>query len=555
MKFQAISPKNSPIRTCWGLLSAVCLVGLVVVPSHAADPKKPEPRAEPRKLEMLEAPDAGLLPYRTLMDESITLYEQKRYHKASTALYDYLDKPIPAILSAEARYRLGRSLEVVQMPMMAMGMYRDITRFGPVVGKVYPEALNGWITLALKYDDTVELQHRLQHLPIKHDPPNQPLLPYLRGVGLLDRGKLDEGMALLSSASTPDTVIGRQASYAAAVALNQAGKRALARKLLMPLLTGTPKGSGEVMTAKELMLVERLRELSAMGLARLAYAEGKLAEARQFYARVGSRSIYYPRALYEQAWIAFQEDKPLEVLPRLAALRLSRQLAPSEPQALVTGAAFVPEADLLASLFYLRTDQHDLADGTLRSYLETLHAVRLALRDLDRAYEAAPDKRWLVQTLLGHKAQIPLEGESAEPEARDPSLEVLAQKSVPVLKPILEELMHHRDVSRSLARMEVLRAEQGVWQKQLSWWRASALGLYSARWLALEERKCLDLIADTLLAGLLRQRMWLSEQNVMGLALRREVTMQRLARSTNQPDPDPWKGEPLPPFDYVRPAL
>lgn len=500
-----------------------------------------------------EAPDAGLIPYRTLMDESISLYEQKRYHKASTALFDYLEKPIPAILSAEARYRLGRSLEVINMPMMAMGMYRDITRFGPIVGKVYPDALNGWVTLALKYDDTVELYNRLQHLPAEKDPPNLPVLPYLRGLAKLDHGKAEAGIALLTGIAGSDTVIARQASYSAAMALIQAKKRPLAKKLLEPLLVGTPKGAQDVMTARELIISERIKELALLALARNAYAEGKYSEARGLYAKLGSKSVYQPRVQYELAWIAFFEDRGSEVMPRLAGLRLDRQLEAAASHPVSGGDAFVPEAELLAAMFYLRTHQHDLADGALRSYLERLHSLRLALRDLDRAYESDPNRIWLTRTLLNLKPEIPLEGESAEGDARDPSLEAVAQKAAPMVRAVVGELARHRDVSRSITRMEALRAEWAVWNKQLSWWKVSALGQYSARWLALEERKCLTLMGEVLQAGLLRQRMWLSEQNVMGLALRREVTVQRLAIARQLPDPDPYSGEPLPPFDFVRP--
>lgn len=516
-------------------------------------------KLDPKRPLVVEPPDAGLIPYRTLMDESISLYEQKRYHKASTALFDYLEKPIPAVLSAEARYRLGRSLEVLNMPVLAMGMYRDITRFGPIVGKVYTEALNAWVLLSLKYDDQVELYNRIQHLPVASDPTGLPVLAYLRGLAKIEHGQLEDGLKLLLNVATPDTVVGRQAAYTAAVTLAHANKRAQARKLLEPLQTGTPKPSLDIMSARELQIVDRLKEQASLALARIAYQERRFADARGFYAKLNSHSVYQPRVQYELAWISFFEDKGLEVLPQLARLRLDRQMEvqtpnppPAEKAMSGGGVSIVPESELLAALFYLRSNQHDLADGVLRSYLERLHVVRLALRDLDRSYESDPDPLWLARVVMGIKPEIPLEGEGDD-GARDPSLVALAERSVPPLRNMVDEACRDRDITRSLARIEVLRQEFQTWNKQLSWWKGSALGQYAAKTLAMEERKSIELIGQVLDAYFLRQRLSLSEQNVMGLALRREVTTQRLAGAASKTDPDPYTGEPLPPFDFVRP--
>lgn len=492
-----------------------------------------------------ESIDSGLVPYRTLMDEAITLYEQKRYHKASTALFDYLDKPVPAILSAEARYRLGRSLEVVNQPMMAMLMYRDVTRFGPMVGQVYTEALSAWIQLALKFDDTVDLGHRIRQLPAEKDPAGADVLKWLRGLELYERGELESSLAILTGLADANTVIGRQASYTAAMALIKQNKRPLAIKLLDPLTSGMPRGSQDVMTAKELLQVERLRELATIALARIAYSERRFADARTLYARIGSKSPYQPRVQYEQAWMAFWTERGADVLPALAKLRLDRQQGEG---------AFVPEAELLAAMFYLRTNQHDLADGVLRTYLERLHTLRLALRDFDRAYHSDDDMLALVQRVTGLKPEIPLEGEASAGDARDPSLEAAAEKALPVLKPILEDIGRHRDITRSISRVEQLRSDYQGWSRQISWWKGASLGVYVGHELGLEERRTLIVAGRTYMSELLSQRLLLSEQNVVALTLRREVTMMRLALAKGAADPDPYRGAPLPPFDFVRPS-
>jgi hypothetical protein len=86
---------------------------------------------------------------------------------------------------------------------------------------------------------------------------------------------------------------------------------------------------------------------------------------------------------------------------------------------------------------------------------------------------------------------------------------------------------------------------------QPAWWRGSALGQSLDGALAREERRAIRAVGAHLQTGLLHHRMWFSELNVMALALRREVTVQRLVRAASKEDPAPYTGEPLPPFEFI----
>jgi len=86
---------------------------------------------------------------------------KQRYHKASIAAYEVLSKPCSAATSAEARWLLGRSLDIIGLPQLATLYYRDVVRFGRTAGDVAGDALVAWADAAVRLDDTQELVARL----------------------------------------------------------------------------------------------------------------------------------------------------------------------------------------------------------------------------------------------------------------------------------------------------------------------------------------------------------------------------------------------------------
>ncbi len=482
------------------------------------------------------------------LDEARTFFDEQRYHKASIAAYEVLSKPCSAATSAEARWLLGRSLDIIGLPQLATLYYRDVVRFGRTAGDVAGDALVAWADAAVRLDDTQELVARLEALPF------DPLLPdapgeayiYLDGVARWEARAFDVARLLFEEVGDVDTLVGWQATYLLAAMDVAGGARDAAYNRLVPLSRGRPPLPDTGNQHLE-VLAARLHDLALLAMARIQYAAGEFEDARVLYERVPDDSEQWPRASLELAWTLFHLGRLEDAVGVLARIRLDRVDR-------VDREAFVPEASLLVALIYMWTEQFDLADGVLRAYLDRLHALRTALRDFQEAYRRVEDAPRVMALLYDQTPVLALDGDSEAtpaPAGRDPR-ETMARRRLPLLRPIAEDLRRNREVAAVLRRVENTRTDVENLGRQMAWWQETDLCTHLRSLLVREERDAIFDAGRMVQAALERWRLRLGELDVLALAYRREVTLQRLHTATEDDYPH-YQGEPLPPFDFVRP--
>ncbi len=489
------------------------------------------------------------------LEEARTLLEEQRYHKAAVAAFDVLSRPCSSPVGAEARWILGSSLDIIGLPQLAATWYRDVVRYGSTGGPFAGDALQAWAAAVVRLDDTSELIQRLEALPF--DPgfssPRSEAYQYLKAVALWQSDDPDGARMLLDAVVNLDTLVGWQATYLLALLDVSVHNRDAAYNRLVPLSRGHPDMPEDGSPHLEI-LASRLHDLALAGIARIQFAAGEYEDARTLYERLGPDSEQWPRTSYELAWTDFHLGRLDEAVKALAPLRLDR-LDPEER------AAFVPEAELLAALIYIWTGQYDLADGVLREYLDQVHELRAALRDVQEAYHGIEDAPAVMAALYGLVPLLPPEdaapGETPETgfaagSPTDPRAE-MARTRLPVLRPILEDIRRDRNVAGAMHRVYNCRADYETLSRQMSWWQETDLCAHLRALLVQEEQRALFEAGRGVQAELERYRMWLGELDVLALAYRREVTLQRLREATGEEGFPRYEGEPLPPFDFVHP--
>ncbi len=510
------------------------------------------------------------------LEAARSLLEEQRYHKAAVTGYGVLERPCPSKVAAEARWIVAKSLETIGLPQLAALWYRDVVRYGSSGGPVVDRAMRAWADVAVYLDDTDEVIQRLQSLPDgsgtgpeeaqpvdtaeenpgEEDTGSDPeAYQYLSGVALWESGDAEGALTRLEEVSGVDTLVGWQATYLSALLLVDAGKRDAAYNRLVPLTRGRPDLPDERNETLE-VLATRIQDLAHLGLARIQYAAAEYEDALALYDRLSPDSEQWSRAMYEAAWTDFQLGRLEDAVDRLAALRLSIRL--TQPREV-----FVPDAELLAAILYMWTEQYDLADGVLREYLDELHNLRRALRDVLDAYAGADDALEMVDVLYdlhpilsleesGNPEDTPVPGEDDRPALNSPRAR-MARDRATLLYPLLEDLRRDRRIAGALNRVANIRADFETLSRQMAWWQETALCASLRARLVDEEQKAVFDAGRLVQAALEQYRLWLGELDVLALAYRREVTLLRLQDAVGDRDVPRYQGRPLPPFDFVHP--
>jgi len=486
-------------------------------------------------------------------EEACTLFEEGRFHKSSLALYELTQSALAPSLGGQVRYLLGRSLEALEMPLAAERFYREAVLLSPIDEATYGVALTRWSALAWGAGDPDSLSWTLLHLSPESDPPDAIGLDYLRGRRLLDDRSLAEARVWLQRAGNPETLIGRRALYLFGVAATLEGDLESAYGAFEVLIRGVPDGVDGELSAKERETSERLRSLGLMGMARVRYRQGRLDDASSLYGRVPSDAYDLSQANYERAWVAFAQDSFLEAAELLAPYQLKDQSAGDHVR-------FQPEAELLASLLYISTEQFDLADGLLRAYLNELYEVRVALRDflteLGGEAHVADVGRLIFEMPVLELFYFEIEAEDeVQPEpAADWKEDDRVRNAVERLQPLLDDIRRDVTVDAALARWERAAAEHEVAGRQFLWWQESELAEALQKYwqeTMLQVQQELGSLAQRRLTEF---RLTLSGHNIAALALRREVTRHRMACITRESQENALKryeGHPLPPLDFI----
>ncbi len=497
-------------------------------------------------------------------------YEHGRYHKASAA-FDALEaEMLPAGPSAFAHYYMGRSLDAIGLSALAAEELLDVIRLGPHAWAGYDSALDAWLELSLRLDQTREVVDRAARIAPRDGTQPRPVLAYCRALDAFERGRHGEAERILRRMVKARTLLDRQAGYLQAVLEHFHGSDEEAIDTLEALTDGMPSDVYPESARWRRELAERIQQNAALSIARIRYARNEFDAADAWYGRIDGQTFAAVRADYEQAWIALRRDQLDDALHVLAPYRLELQAGMDSPH-------LVPEAELLAARVYLRSGQYDLADGVLRAWLEDLEPLVAAMRAFQEHFQAEERLGDLVRLLFDvrHEPPRPVADDQAddsmvdaareEPDDATPRrasgfsapherLETYFQGKSGWMIPVLPAILRRdREIDQTLRRLERLREERARLRKQPRWWRESAVAAHL-------ETKAADVEAELLLELglrtrliLTRTRVWLDEQRLLGIALRREVTKERLIAGTSESMADGYQGPSLTPIEFIHP--
>lgn len=311
-------------------------------------------------------------------------YFLKDYQRASVLLVDLVQKENQSFPSyRESLFLLGDSLFQLRNYKSARRYFAQLMELGP--GLYHDEAASRYLEMAFEsrnFEGVDALMSRVQGS-------SSGALAYISGKTLYRQGKFEQARQAFDRAgATPE--YGSVALYFKGVCLAAENRFAEAQQVFEQVVQ---KGG---LNARDLEIVE----LAWVAQGRLAYEQGDLERAIDFYARVPRESAHFDRALWEMTWVLVAKNLFREARRNVEILLLS------DPDD-----ALLPDAKLLKADLSVRLDEYDLAEEDYRDIINTFEPVK---NEMDTFVARQAD----LQTFFGVLVQQEING--AEPDAMPP---------------------------------------------------------------------------------------------------------------------------------------
>ena len=271
-----------------------------------------------------------------LVDAQV-LYTLKDYTRAAILLLDYVNKYKTERGYPEALFFLADALYQNRNFLSAKKYFREIVNVAR--GRYYQEALQRLVELSLRMGETGQIGEYLNALAAVPPAQLKPSVPYVVAKYHYFRGDVDraiQGFRQIPSNSKYYV----HAQYFIGVAMVRKKDYSGAAKVFQGVLRLPTKTTSQ----------KHVQDLAYMGLGRLFYEKGKIAEAIGAYEKVPRTSPEFDTALYEIAWAYVKQKSFPKALRALELLDLAN---PNSP--------FIPEVKVLQGNLLIRLKKWSLA--------------------------------------------------------------------------------------------------------------------------------------------------------------------------------------------------
>lgn len=361
-------------------------------------------------------------------NEAKVAYVLEDYEQASIMFADLLKSPGIKQFSGyrDLLYFLAESLFKLENYLAARVYYRKLVDLGE--GKHYESALVRLLKIASRtknFEGVAELQSNLAG---RTDV--SPAVNYIRGKVFYEKGDYHRArQQLLEASNSPEYA--HLATYFVAVTYVATGDLEKANGFFKKILEFPTEDS---------KLRTQIRELTYLGLGRIAYEQKKYQQAVDYYQRIPHDSQYFDRALYELSWVFIGQGN-LEAASRVVDIFF--YLSNPNP-------AYVPQVRLLNADLLLRQSKYDRAHRAYENIVKSFQPTRKKLRTFQNRH---PDLLSFFEKLI----QKQLEGdrpnylpESIRQWVGQSSAMKTARKSLNELRAMLNDINESQQTLRKV---------------------------------------------------------------------------------------------------------
>lgn len=312
------------------------------------------------------------------LDDAVTAYNAKKPLTASLILYKlWADKAYPD-KESKILYYLAQSLYQLQMYHASQYFYIEVLKKG-TSNPYFKYALPKLVTISRYTGDESDLMRIVGKIPPDDYPRSaRSQLYYLLGVKNYQDDKLAESRNYLEQVSEKSDMYSRS-QYLEGVIYNKQGKlRSAVRSF-----TAVAKFKGEAVTQQELEMLNALRDLSLMNVARIYYGIEQFDNANTWYGYIPHESTYWPQAQFESAWSNFMRTDLNQTLGQLLTIQ-SPYYADNE---------FIPEAKILKALTFFQLCEYDDIQSVLREFKRDYKPVHQELKDFLQQYASEEGRK------------------------------------------------------------------------------------------------------------------------------------------------------------------
>ncbi|MEC7985063.1 MAG: hypothetical protein VX278_07860, partial [Myxococcota bacterium] len=353
---------------------------------------------------------------------------------ASYLLYEMLKNNEYPEYKTDTHYYLGLSLEKLKLYHSAQYYYTKVVKAGPRT-QYFNLAIPKLIRVAKMTGDNSTLTRVAKILPPQNFPRKaKNNLYYLLGAGQFSEKEYREAQQNFSKVTSRSALSLRARFFEGVIALKSDPVKAVRafREVHEERVEPSSKQEG--------IFISNIQELALLNQASVYYTAGKFSDARSLYSAVNRKSRYWPDSLFRGAWASFMLGETKQTLKNIKKLESSYKKTKY----------FLPEADILKTLTYMRTCQYSKAEQTRDAFIQQYRPTLDEMKTILSQYQSKEAQRDADQLWTKYLA----------PDS---------DSSLPVS--LLQRVRFNKALNDTLLGIEQIQAEKKNIQKQKMRWR------------------------------------------------------------------------------------
>ncbi|MEL6345000.1 MAG: hypothetical protein AAFV53_17915 [Myxococcota bacterium] len=312
------------------------------------------------------------------IQKAIQMIESNRPLSASLALFELLEEGSFPDREDEINYYMGKSLEALEMYHTAQFHYMRVVRSGPK-GQFFNYALSRMVVISRFTGDDYDLARVAKKLSPEDFPRGaRERFYYLKGLDAYREDELSRAKDYFGQISTSSPMYLRS-KYVEGVISNKQEKLKSAVRSFLDVYRADNAARSEREAEEEL----KLKDLSLVNVARVYYRIERFDEADKFYSQVSRESMYWPQAMYEQAWTGFMRNE----------FNRSLGLLLTVDSPFFRDDEYLPDATILRALTFFNLCQYEEVEGMLLQFEEQYTPIRDEMKDFVEGYASKEGRR------------------------------------------------------------------------------------------------------------------------------------------------------------------
>ena len=370
------------------------------------------------------------------LEELVKLYRAKKVLTSSKGFFDLMEDGSCPQAESKIYYYLAKALFDLEMYHSAQYYFMQVVRRGPK-NPYFKYALPKLVVIAQLTSNDAELLRIVHKIPPDAFPRQaRNHLYYLMGRKLYEQGELSAAGKYFAQIS-PKSDLYLRSKYFEGVIHNERGKLKSAVKSFRDVYQAEvhPKD------AETARVMEELRDLSLINIARIYYGLQRYDNADNYYALVERDSPFWAESLFERGWTSFMRSD--------MNLTLGLLLTVNSPYYLED--EFIPEATVLRALTFFSLCEYKHVERVLLDFEATYQPMRRELKGFMAEY-ATPESRKLTDQAFDAYF---------DDQVNQTTLE----------KKFFSRMLRNRDLSSHVQHLDLMDEEERLIDQQKSVWR------------------------------------------------------------------------------------